>query len=59
MRFLFWLGVVLAADALIGLCGLNFWRRIVPPRFDIGRIAAVEGVVAIVLLAAYFILLRL
>ena len=52
----FWLGVVLAVDALIGLLGLNYWQKAVP-RIPIGRIAIAEAVVAVFLLVGYFLTL--
>lgn len=54
MRIVFWLGVVLAADALVGLLGLKHWRKLVPESIDIGRIATVEAIAALALLAVYF-----
>lgn len=53
--FVFWLGVALAVDALVGLLGLTYWQRAIP-KVPIGRIARAEGLVAILLLAAYFLL---
>ncbi len=53
--FLFWAGVVLTVDALVGLVGLNVWRRAVP-NIPIGRIAVVEAFLALGLLAAYFLM---
>lgn len=55
--FLFWAGVVLAVDALVGLIGFNTWRRVVP-RVPIGRIAVVEAFLAAGLLAACFLAAR-
>ncbi len=52
----FWLGVALAVDALVGLLGLDYWRRAVP-KIPIGRIAVAEAVVSFVLLAGYFLML--
>lgn len=52
--FLFWAGVVLAVDALVGLVGLNVWRRAIP-NIPIGRIAVVEAFLAACLFAAYFL----
>lgn len=52
---LFWIGAVLAVDALIGLLGLRFWQR-VAPKFPVERIARIEGTLALGLMLAYFLL---
>jgi hypothetical protein len=54
---LFWIGVILAVDALVGLVGLARWRRSLP-NVPIGRIAAVEAVVAAACLLGYLWLTR-
>ena len=52
---IFWLGVALAVDALVGLLGLAYWQRAIP-KVPIGRIARAEAIVAAILLSAYFLL---
>jgi len=51
----FWLGVALAVDALVGLLGLAYWQKAIPG-IPIGRIARAEAGVATILLVTYFLL---
>ncbi len=50
--WLFWGGVLLGADALIGLLGRRWWARHLPT-VPIVQIATVEAVVAMGLLLLY------
>lgn len=54
---LFWIGTILAVDALVGLIGLSRWRRSLPG-VPIGRIAAVEAGCAAVCLLGFLWLSR-
>ena len=54
---LFWIGILLALDALVGLIGLHRWERWLP-RWNIGRLAMIEGAVAIGLLVLHIVLSR-
>lgn len=50
----FWLAVVLLVDAGIGLLGESRWSRLAP-NVPIRAIAISEGLLAIVLIAAWFL----
>lgn len=53
--WLFWVGVLLGADALIGLLGRRWWARHLPT-VPITQIATIEAIVAVVLLTLYLVL---
>jgi hypothetical protein len=53
MKAWFWIGVLLAADALFGLAGSSFWARRMPG-VPVERIALIEGAVAAGVLTGYF-----
>lgn len=54
MTILFWIAVVLLLDAGIGLLGEQRFHRVFPS-LPIRTIALVEGLVALILLAVYFV----
>ncbi|MCX7819821.1 MAG: hypothetical protein N2652_11555 [Kiritimatiellae bacterium] len=53
--WLFWAGILLGADALVGLLAQRWWASRLPG-LPIAFIATVEAVLAIALLAAYLAL---
>ncbi len=55
MTWLVWVGVVLGADALIGLLGRRWWARHLPT-VPIAQIATAEAIVAVIALALYLLL---
>lgn len=57
MHWLFWIGVVLAVDAFIGLAGLKRFQTLAP-RVPIYRVAVIEAVLAVALLMTHYLLTR-
>ena len=55
MRLLLWVGLILAADALLALMGIRFLQRCMPET-PVYPIAVGEALTALLLLALYFAL---
>lgn len=53
--WLFWVGIVLGADALIGLLGVDWWAHRLPG-IPIARIATAEAALAVVMLSLYLMM---